>query len=81
MNPHDRLLQRLSPLHLRRNDALLVTCGALLVIAALWAALAHVEEQIRAPGTVIASSRSQIVQSVDGGTLKALHVKEGDTVK
>lgn len=81
MKAHDRLLQRLAPLTLRRNDALLVSCSALLVVAALWAALAHVEEQIRAPGTVIASSRSQVVQSVDGGTLKALHVKEGDTVR
>jgi adhesin transport system membrane fusion protein len=81
MNANDRLLQRLPPLQVRRLDTLLIACIALLAVAALWAALAYIEEQIRAPGTVIASSRSQVVQAVDGGTLKALHVKEGDPVK
>lgn len=46
-----------------------------------WASYAMIEEQIRAPGVVIASSRSQIVQVIDGGVLHNLHVREGDTVK
>jgi adhesin transport system membrane fusion protein len=49
--------------------------------SALWAHFAKLEEQIRAPGKVIVSSRSQIVQAVDGGVLKKLFVKEGDQVK
>lgn len=81
MNPGERVLNRLPPLVMKRQERLLIACCAMLAVLALWAALAKIEEQIRAPGTVIASSRSQIVQVVDGGTLKVLHVKEGDTVK
>jgi adhesin transport system membrane fusion protein len=39
------------------------------------------DEQVRATGKVIVSSRSQIVQVVDGGVLKELRVKEGDVVQ
>ena len=45
-----------------------------------WAYFAELEEITRAPGTVISLSRTQIIQSQDGGTLEALLVKEGDTV-
>lgn len=81
MNPSDRLLDRLPPLTVKRLDVLLITCVAMLVVFSAWAVIARIEEQIRAPGTVIASSRSQVVQVVDGGSLKVLHVKEGDAVK
>ena len=46
-----------------------------------WAYFAKLDEITRAPGTVISSSRTQIIQSQDGGTLEALLVKEGDTVE
>jgi adhesin transport system membrane fusion protein len=46
-----------------------------------WAHYAELDEITRAPGTVISLSRTQIIQSQDGGTLEALLVKEGDTVK
>ena len=46
-----------------------------------WAYFAKLDEVTRAPGTVISSSRTQVIQSQDGGTLEALLVKEGDTVK
>lgn len=81
MNPSDRLLDRLPPLSVKRLDVLLLAFVAMLVVFSAWAAIARIEEQIRAPGTVIASSRSQVVQVVDGGSLKVLHVKEGDAVK
>ena len=41
----------------------------------------HLDEVARATGTVITNSRTQIIQSVDGGVLKQLNVKEGDKVK
>jgi len=41
----------------------------------------NIDEVARARGEVIASSRVQIIQAVDGGVLTALHVKEGDRVK
>ncbi|MBM3272972.1 HlyD family type I secretion periplasmic adaptor subunit [Candidatus Kaiserbacteria bacterium] len=52
-----------------------------LVVLSLWAYFAEIDQITRAPGTVIASSRSQIIQSQEGGTLENLIVKEGDIVK
>ena len=46
-----------------------------------WAYFAKLDEVTRSPGTVISSSRTQVIQSQDGGILEALLVKEGDTVK
>lgn len=55
---------------------------ALLCIVAFfaWASWARLDQVTRAPGSVIASSRTQIIQSQDGGTIKELLVREGDTV-
>lgn len=47
----------------------------------LWAAFADLDQVTRAQGTVIASSRSQVMQAVDGGVLQELLVKEGDIVE
>lgn len=46
-----------------------------------WANWATLDQITRAPGSVIASSRTQIIQSQEGGTIKDLLVKEGDTVE
>lgn len=46
-----------------------------------WASLFRIDEVARATGEVIASSRVQIIQSVDGGVLEELMVKEGDRVE
>lgn len=81
MEPTERLLSRVTPVSLRRVDPLLATCVVFVLVVAAWATFARIEEQVRAPGTVIASSRSQVIQAVDGGTLKVLHVKEGDRVQ
>ncbi len=45
-----------------------------------WAALAWVDEIVRAPGEVVSSSRPQIIQNLEGGILAELHVAEGDVV-
>lgn len=81
MEPTERLLSRATPVSLRRVDPLLAACVVFVLVLAAWATFARIEEQVRAPGTVIASSRSQVIQAVDGGTLKVLHVKEGDRVQ
>lgn len=56
---------------------------ALLTIGTLvtWASFAKIDQVTRAPGTVIASARTQEIQATDGGTLTELLVKEGDDVK
>jgi adhesin transport system membrane fusion protein len=57
-----------------------VAMGALGIFL-IWASIAELDEVTRAPGSVIASSRTQIIQSQDGGVLQDLLVKEGDVVE
>ena len=47
----------------------------------VWAALFEIDQTVRAQGTVIASSRTQIIQAVDGGVLSEILVREGQEVK
>jgi membrane fusion protein, adhesin transport system len=46
-----------------------------------WAAFAWVDEIVRGEGSVISSSRPQIIQNLEGGILAELRVKEGDFVQ
>lgn len=46
----------------------------------LWAGFANIDQITRGQGQIIASSRTQIIQSPDGGVLDALLVREGDSV-
>ena len=45
-----------------------------------WASISEIDQVVRATGTVIASRRVQVIQSVDGGVLTQLSVAEGDHV-
>lgn len=47
----------------------------------IWAYNSTVEEVTRGQGSVIPTSREQIVQSLDPGTIKEMRVKEGDVVE
>lgn len=47
----------------------------------LWSEWADIDQITRAPGQVIASSRNQVIQELDGGVVEDLLVKEGSTVK
>jgi adhesin transport system membrane fusion protein len=51
-----------------------------LIILTVWAGLSEIEQVTRAQGQVIPSSRTQIIQSLDGGTLIDIPVREGDKV-
>ena len=55
--------------------------GAVLVIFVVWAAFASVDEIVRADGEVVSSSRSQIIQNLEGGILAHLYVRQGDMVE
>lgn len=57
--------------------SLLLTC----VVFFTWAYHAEIDQITRAPGSVISSARSQIIQSQDGGVIEALLVREGDVVQ
>ncbi len=52
-----------------------------LVVLILWAAYADIDEVTRGEGKVIPTSQIQIVQSVDGGVVSEILVREGQTVE
>lgn len=54
----------------------LLVCGAV-----LWANWAELDEVTRGEGRVIASSKTQLVQSLEGGIVKEILVHTGDKVK
>ena len=54
---------------------------AIVAILTTFAANFDIDQAVRAQGQVIAGSRTQVIQAVDGGMLVALHVREGDSVK
>ncbi len=58
--------------------------GALLVLLigmVVWAALAQIDQVVRAEGRIIPSARAQMIQHLEGGIVSELKVREGDSVK
>ncbi len=74
-------VERLENYHRRSHGILLTLLLFSLVAFAYWASHFRIDEVAKASGEVIASSRVQIIQAVDGGVLSEMHVKEGDKVK
>jgi membrane fusion protein, adhesin transport system len=54
--------------------------AALMVCFFTWAGLTKVDEVTRGQGRVISDSGDQLIQSLEGGILAKLHVKQGDQV-
>lgn len=52
-----------------------------LVVFVVWAYFSPLEEVTRGQGSVIPSSREQIVQSLDPGIIQEMKIKEGDVVE
>lgn len=71
---------RLQQEPLRARAVLKVSAIALLVLLG-WAAVAHVDEVTKGDGKVIPSSQLQIIQSVDGGVVESIAVREGEVVE
>jgi len=65
----------------KRPRAVLRLSVIFFTLILLWAAFFKIDQVVNAPGQVIANSKTQIVQSVDGGVLTELKVQEGDEVK
>jgi len=56
--------------------------GCLLVfIAITWAYFAKLDEITRGSGTVIPSSRLQVVENMEGGVIKEIYIRDGDRVE
>jgi len=53
----------------------------LFILAVTWAYFSQVDEITRGDGKVIPSSHVKIVQSLDGGIISKLYIKDGDLVK
>ena len=54
--------------------------AAIMVVFLGWAGLTQVDEVTRGQGRVISDAGDQVIQSLEGGILARLHVKEGDQV-
>jgi hemolysin D len=67
------------PSPLGRATAL--TLAALFCIALAWACLGHVDIVATAPGKIVPSGRSKVIQPVEIGVVRAIHVHDGETVK
>jgi len=75
----DADLGRLQQEPLRARMLLRATFLVLLALI-VWAGFAEIDEVTRGEGRVIPTSQLQIVQSVDGGVVEAIHVREGQEV-
>ncbi|GAA5316264.1 MAG: HlyD family type I secretion periplasmic adaptor subunit [Candidatus Pelagadaptatus aseana] len=64
-----------------RTRALLYTIVAFVLALLIWAAFAEVDEVTRGEGRVIPSTQVQILQSLDGGVVTQIHVREGEIVE
>ncbi|MEX2944075.1 HlyD family type I secretion periplasmic adaptor subunit [Serratia fonticola] len=60
---------------------MLYIIGLVLIVALVWAHFARVEEITRGDGKIIPASREQVIQSLEGGILEELNVREGDVVE
>lgn len=64
----------------RASLLLLFTIIGLVVAFVFWASISRVEEITRGQGSVVPSRQIQIVQSLEGGVLEEILVKQGDVV-
>ena len=65
----------------RSGRALLWMIVLILVLAAVWANYAELEEITAGPGKVIPSNQIQVVQNLEGGIVSEILVNEGDIVQ
>lgn len=66
---------------LPKSSMVIWIIGLGLLVFFIWAALFKLEEVSTGTGKVIPSSKEQIIQSLEGGILTKLDVKEGDIVE
>nr|WP_297356751.1 HlyD family type I secretion periplasmic adaptor subunit [uncultured Caldimonas sp.] len=65
----------------QRAQRIVRTAVLLLLVLLVWAALARVDEMTRGEGKVIPSRQLQVVQSLDGGVVAEILVREGQVVE
>ncbi len=65
----------------QRAQTIVRAAVAVLVVLIVWAAFARVDEVTKGDGKVIPSRQLQLVQSLDGGVVSEILVKEGQVVE
>lgn len=64
-----------------KNYILLYVILVISIFVIIWANFAHVDELARGMGKIIPSSEVQVIQNLEGGIVKKIHVSEGETVE
>lgn len=77
VNDADRFMVQQQPLRAR---VLAKSIGVALSVFILWAAVAELDEVTRGEGKVVPSQQVQILQSLDGGIVSEILVREGQIV-
>jgi adhesin transport system membrane fusion protein len=65
----------------RRDQRYLSLILMLVMVLVVWAAWAPVDKVVRAEGRIIPSTRAQLVQHLEGGIVRDIRVREGQSVK
>ncbi|EHE7803206.1 HlyD family type I secretion periplasmic adaptor subunit [Enterobacter cloacae complex sp. CDL006] len=81
MNDFSRFNSRLKEPRLPRSSLVVWSLFALLVVFITWASLFQLDEVTTGSGKVIPSSHEQVIQSLEGGIIHSLMVREGDIVE
>ena len=81
MNDFSRFNSRLKEPRLPRSSLVAWSLFALLVVFITWASLFQLDEVTTGSGKVIPSSHEQVIQSLEGGIIHSLMVREGDIVE
>lgn len=81
MNDFSRFNSRLKEPGLPRSTRVAWSLFTLLAVFIIWAGFFHLDEVTTGSGKVIPSSHEQVVQSLEGGIIHSLMVREGDIVE
>jgi adhesin transport system membrane fusion protein len=64
----------------RRNRMTIWLISGCLASLAFWSSVAVLDEVVRGPGKIVPSSRTQVIQSLEGGILSEVKAREGEIV-
>lgn len=81
MSDFSRFNSRLKEPRLPRSTWVAWSLFALLAVFVTWASLFHLDEVTTGTGKVVPSSHEQVIQSLEGGIIHKLLVREGDIVE
>ncbi|WP_435926744.1 HlyD family efflux transporter periplasmic adaptor subunit [Dryocola sp. BD613] len=81
MSDFSRFSSRLKEPRLPRSTLVAWSLFALLAVFMTWASICRLDEVTTGSGKVIPSSREQVIQSLEGGIIHKLLVREGDIVE